>query len=158
MRRALGLPVTRAEDVAFSAWVGWAVGLVVLQVWHLFLPADGRALTFLAALGLGGIAWHCRALALLVRHGACRFWWLPAILLLMAIWTANQTATQAWHVDAGIYHLMNVRWAHDYPIVPGLGNLRNLLAYNQSYFLYVAMLDSGPFAHRGRSGRVRRAP
>src|SRR5262249_12052759 len=50
--------------------------------------------------------------------------------------------------DSGFYHIPTVRWLLTYPVVPGLANLFAALAYNQSYFLYVALLDVGPFAHR----------
>jgi hypothetical protein len=45
-----------------------------------------------------------------------------------------------------------IRWTATYPIVPGLGNLHGRLAFNQTYFLYAALLGAGPWA--GRVGHV----
>jgi hypothetical protein len=51
--------------------------------------------------------------------------------------------------DSGFYHVPTVHWFLSYPIVPGLANLFAALAYNQSYFLYMALLELGPLAHKG---------
>ena len=67
---------------------------------------------------------------------------------LIAAWLGIHTTNQPVNVDSGLYHLNCVRWAKEYAIVPGLGNLHARLALNQSYFLYSALLDVGEFAHR----------
>jgi hypothetical protein len=64
-----------------------------------------------------------------------------------AIWLANRAIGPALNADSGLYHFTSVRWATSYPIVPGLGNLHYRLAFNSSYFLYVASLDIGAWAH-----------
>jgi hypothetical protein len=44
-----------------------------------------------------------------------------------------------------------IRWINCYPAIPGLGNLHGRLAYNQSFFTYVAVLNFYPFFGYGRS-------
>lgn len=132
----------------FCPWLGWAAGLAVLQVWHLWLPADGRALAFIAVLGAGGLLAHVRPLAAWLGKQDGRRIWLLVIAVLAALWVAEHSAVQPAHPDSALYHVPSVKWACAYPVVPGIGNLRNILAYNSSYFLYAAMLNSGPFVDR----------
>ena len=40
-----------------------------------------------------------------------------------------------------------IRWLAQHRIVPGLVNLYQAYGYSQSYFLYAALLDFGPFSH-----------
>jgi hypothetical protein len=51
--------------------------------------------------------------------------------------------------DSGIYHFGSIRWVNEYPIVPGLGNVFTALAYNQSYFLYLGLLNIAPYWNHG---------
>jgi hypothetical protein len=51
--------------------------------------------------------------------------------------------------DAGLYHVSAIRWANSYPVVPGLGNLYGPLASNSSFFLYLAMVNTGPLDGQG---------
>ena len=47
------------------------------------------------------------------------------------------------------YHVQAVKWAKAYPVVPGIANLHGPLAFNNSSFLYDAMVDSGWWEGRG---------
>ena len=51
----------------------------------------------------------------------------------------------------GLYHFNAIRWINSFPIVPGLGNLHGRLAFNQSFFTYVAVLNFYPFFGHGPS-------
>jgi hypothetical protein len=51
--------------------------------------------------------------------------------------------------DSGLYHLQSIRWDNTYPIVPGLGNLHERLAFNQSFFEFVAALNFQPYFGHG---------
>jgi len=51
--------------------------------------------------------------------------------------------------DAGLYYLQSIRWLNEYPIILGLGNLHNRLAFNQSSFGLVAALNFFPLWGRG---------
>ena len=53
--------------------------------------------------------------------------------------------------DSGLYHFNAIRWINSFPITPGLGNLHGRLAFNQSFFTYVAALNFYPFYNQGRS-------
>jgi hypothetical protein len=53
--------------------------------------------------------------------------------------------------DSGLYHFNSVRWLNESPIVLGLGNLHGRLAYNQSFFTYVAYLNLYPLFNHGHN-------
>jgi len=148
VRLALGKADSRTGDWHAEAWMGWAASIVFLQIWHMFLPVDRRALNVVCAAGVTG----CAVLAVVGRRGPARnlgpmpVWML--IFALTAFWLANHSVRQPAIRDSGLYHLNAVRWAAEYPVVPGLGNLHGRLAFNNSFFLYAAMLDVGPFAHK----------
>ncbi len=119
-------------------WVGWALTLFILQIWHLFLKVDGKALALVAVLGVASLAWRGRLT------------WPPKTtragvdLILFLIATAiisNRAVLPPIDFDSGLYHLSSVAWVAQYPIVPGLGNLQNHLAFNSAYFLYAALFE-----------------
>jgi len=119
-------------------WLGLAGCLAFLQLWHLLLPVDGRAALVLLGIGLAGFRWG-RGPAVVARPGT----YSMALLLLIpaVVVLANRALGAATVYDSGLYHFASVRWATDYAVVPGLGNLHARLAFNQSYFLLVAALD-----------------
>lgn len=69
----------------------------------------------------------------------------PAILLLWALKAIEPIPGY----DAGLYYLQSIRWLNEYPIIPGLGNLHDRLAFNQSSFGLVATLNLFPFWGKG---------
>lgn len=129
-------------------WVGWAAAVVFLQIWHFWLPVNSLALALVVLAGVGG-------LVRLGRQGAPRDWpRFPGRLLyvllggLLLLWVANHALHPPRNIDSGLYHLQAIRWTVSYPLVPGLGNLHGRLAFNNSYFLYPALLAAGPWAGR----------
>jgi len=152
VHRALGSRIECAEDWLTRFWIGWAAVIAILQVWHLFLPVGWPAFVLIAVIGIAGLLWNAQDIW---RWAQTRFVWkliLGSFLLIPAIWLALRAILPPLVYDSGLYHLSAVRWAASYPIVPGLGNLHGRLAFNNSYFLYVAMLEIGPWA--GRSYHV----
>jgi len=127
-------------------WLGWAIWIMVLQVWNLFLPVDWRAFACLGVFGSTGLV-ICRKEIKRIVSGR-QFFFGALLVVLSACWLAGHTTNQPQNFDSGAYHLSSVRWAKEYAVVPGLGNLYGHLAFNQSYFLYVALLDIGSFSHK----------
>src|SRR5437763_10822503 len=148
IRRSLGLTIQGAGSVLTAFWIGWAFAILFLQLWHFHFKVDWRVLIVLTAGGTAGLLWHWNDLwhTITTRFPQkCAFCF---VLLLLAIWLANRAIGPATHFDSGLYHFASMRWAASYPIVPGLGNLHYRIAFNSSYFLYVAMLDIGPWAQK----------
>jgi hypothetical protein len=133
-----------------SFWAGFVATLVLLQLWHLFLPVDWQA-----GLAFGVIG----ALGFIIGKPALKRRFVmnvPAIacilgIMLILIWVAYRSTASPTNYDSGLYHFNAIRWINEYAIVPGLGNLHGRLAFNQSYFLYVAMLNISPFFNQGHN-------
>jgi hypothetical protein len=148
IRRSCGLRIQSMENIFISFWIGWAFTIVILQVWHLCFPVDWRVFVFISILSLIGLLLNWRDIWHLIRQGFSRNWIFCFIVLPVAVFLANHAIDLPNNGDSGLYHLNSIRWAVSYPIVPGLGNLHGRLAFNSSYFLYVAMLEIGFWAHR----------
>lgn len=130
-------------------WVGWAWMLAYLQVWHLFLPITAATLIIPSIVGGAGCL---RARSRLARLPVTRLGDVILVLLMavIAIGVANHALSPITNTyDAGLYHLSTINWENAYAIVPGLGNLQGRLAYNSSYFLYLALANTGSFKGHG---------
>ncbi|MBI5723642.1 MAG: hypothetical protein HZA50_06770 [Planctomycetes bacterium] len=126
-----------------SFWMGFCVTIMLLQVWHFFLPVNGLAFLAILVPGLVGLAWNYRGLSGWLKVSAGRNKPTIAALLLLAVWLADRSAGPCVFSDTKVYHAMAVQWAGQYPVVPGIANLYGPLAFNNSSFLYDAMLENG---------------
>jgi len=138
-----------ANAALLSFWTGWAWLLIALQLWSLWLPVNWGAVVPVAVLAGCGLARNGRSLCSNLLNTARRRPKLAAGLILLALFLANRAILTPKWVDTGLYYLTAIRWAKAYPVVPGLGNLHEWMAFNQSHFLYAALLDSLPFPGRG---------
>src|SRR5439155_14565770 len=77
---------------------------------------------------------------------------LTVVLMLLAIWLANRAIGPGNAFDSGLYHYQVIRWNHEHPIMPGLGNLHPNFAYNNSCHLIDAILQAGPW--EGRANHI----
>lgn len=150
IRRLLGASAIDADGCFLSFWIGFASVVWLLILWNFFLPVRLPALVTVLTLAALCLAWSAPALMQAVRHGRLR----PraseaAILLVGAVWVSNQCLGPFESWDGVLYHLQGVAWAKAYAVVPGLANLRGPLAFNNSSFLYDAMVDSGIWEGRG---------
>lgn len=70
------------------------------------------------------------------------------ILLIAGLW-AVKTMESPTNGDSWLYHFNSVRWINEYGLVAGLGNLHDRLAFNQSWFDFVAFLNFYPTFNKG---------
>ncbi len=130
-----------------SFWLGWALVLFVLQLWHFAFPVNDLIMLLLAtgaALSLWRARFELGELAARLRRD-------KAFLLLMggsALWFASRSIEMPAAFDTGYRDIQAVMWMDTYAIVPGLGNLFASLAYNHPSYLYNALLDFGAFSGR----------
>lgn len=71
-------------------WVGWALVLILLQIWHLWLPVDWRALTVISAIGVLGLLWHRRELRHLASRRLPTEWLFCVVMVAVAVRLANR--------------------------------------------------------------------
>lgn len=71
------------------------------------------------------------------------------ILCALCIFILVYALGEPLHPDSGSYHFQSIRWINEAIIPPGLGNLHSRLAYNQSYFGLVSIINFFPLSNRG---------
>lgn len=130
-----------------SFWLGWALALAALQLWHLLFAVDDRALVLLAIAAAIGLYQHRRRFVPeLLRLKKNRAFLL--LLLVALLWLSNRAIEMPDESDTGFRDIQAVMWMDSYPIVPGLNNLFTSLAYNHSLYLYHALLDTSIWSGR----------
>ncbi|HTD86740.1 MAG TPA: hypothetical protein VK850_09200, partial [Candidatus Binatia bacterium] len=127
-------------------WIGLAAVLCFLQIWNLVLPVNWTATLAVVLIGFGSIIWRRDR----IREGR-RGVYLLVVCLPLLLRLAHQSLLPPSHYDSGLYHFNIIRWHMEYPVVPGLTNLHGRLGFNQSFFLYVAMLNVYPWFKHGHN-------
>src|SRR5262245_2773152 len=154
VRRLLGFRIQSNSSWPTHFFIGWGASLVFLQLWHLFHRVDWLALLSVALMGSAGLLWSADELRIelsrFLRESKTTTVYSAFVILLAIVWMSNQAIGPPKQYDTGLYHLNAIRWNATYPIVPGLGNLHGRLAFNNSTFLYLAMLDTGPWKTMSR--------
>lgn len=124
-------------------WLGWVWGICFFSLYHLFLPinAFGSSAFFLPGIIYFFIKYGKKTPEKINNLGKANL----VILFLIALTAATIAIQAPVNYDTGLYHLNSIRWANEYPIVKGLGNLHTRLGLNQLYFLYAASLNFHPY-------------
>jgi hypothetical protein len=142
----LGGPRFRAPLDTFQVfWFGYAFIIMFLELYSLVMPIRWPVLLLLGVLALAGfiqargvvrrrlVAWRARPRLTLA---------LGLTALLIVILAAAHAARPVGWYDTFLYHLQVVKWARQYPAVPGIANLHYRLAYNNSVHLFGALGDT----------------
>ena len=148
IRRSFGLKIHNFDSLFFSFWVGWAYAIFFLQIWNLFFKIDWRAFLLISVVGAIGSLWNYQDTWRLTKKSIFKYWYVYLILMLITLWMANRSILSPFTYDSGLYHLNSVQWSVSFPVVPGLGNLHGRLAFNSSHFLYLALLQVGPWINK----------
>lgn len=142
-RRLWGAKQHTFEDVLLSFWVGWAVLLAYLQIWHIYSPVTTTVTIIPLILSLVG--WfQARHTAKQLILYLWRYRGFVVIFFGVAAWWMPNAIYGYLNYDDGLYHLQDVQWMTQYSIIPGLGNLHGRLAFNSSHTLLVAFLEGLP--------------
>lgn len=148
----LGIWLTRffkiqnfTSEILFSSfWLGFGAVIFILQIWNLFLKVDFKIFIIISVIGISGLAFDFKNLWQLILKSYSKLYYLYLIIvLILAIWLTHRAILPPLNPDSANYHMVAVKWINNYPAVPGLGNLFDRLAYNNSSFLYVAFLEAG---------------
>jgi hypothetical protein len=150
----LGIVGQTPDNIVMSVWLGWAFTLLIFQVLHFFLPITAYVVIPIFVLGLiFSIPQIINAFRSFPRRRSTRIMIIVTGLLGCgaAVWVVSRAMLAPTNYDSGLYHFNTIRWINTYPLVPGLGILHGRLAFNQSFFVYVATLNFYPFFGYGRS-------
>ena len=155
----LGVGKKIPGNLTMSIWMGWAFTLFLSQVLNFVLPITAYVTIPLFLVGailsipplLNWLKYFLNRSRRVTYIQAITIFVVTFLFLSIAAWVASRAMLAPTNGDLGLYHLTSIRWINSYPIVPGLGNLHSRLAYNQSFFVYVAALNFYPFFGYGRS-------
>jgi hypothetical protein len=146
--RALSIKLSGPEKIFSFVWMGWSFSLILLQTINIFSPIGilGGASILLAGLILAFLFLRTDIGSFIAVFKSPL--WL-GLTMLAATSIAAISLPSPIAYDSGLYHFNTIRWWNEYPIVLGLGNLHLRLAFNQSFFAYVAQLNLYPIFKNG---------
>ena len=147
-QRLMRLRKVDSTRVLMAFWTGYGLVVLFLQIWHLAFPIQWPALVVVSIPGVIGFVAHARLLIGWLRGIWASRKIVVLLTVLLVLWTANQCSGPCNLFDSKVAHFNIVRWATEYPIVVGLGNLHDRLAFNHSSLLFSAMLEVGPWYRR----------
>ena len=140
-----------AEDVT-EIWLGICFCISLTEVIHFVMPINWYVSA--VVLGLGVVfairRWWAQTLppnfGRLAKSAATpRVWlYLLAYCAIGFIWIAA-VMKGASNYDSGLYHFGAIKWLNEQAVTFGMVNLHTRLAYNQSYFALIALVNFHPF-------------
>ena len=145
--KSMGQPLNSSWVWLDSFWLGWALSLGVMQLWHLLFPVNDALVLIFALVAALMLIRQRRSLADALNRLARNKPFI-ALFALLAIWFSNRALGMPIAYDTGFRDIQAVTWIDTYPIVPGLGNLFSSLAFNHSVYLYDALLDTSIWSGR----------
>jgi hypothetical protein len=149
---ALTINVPSINPTFTTIWLGFSVLLLLFQIVHLFLPLDWRISLLVYLTGvLFSVPTFLRTYKRRDKIFISDRLVYVLIILISASFVASFAMLPPVNGDSGIYHFNSIRWINSYHIVPGLGNLHGRLAFNQSFFTFVASLNFFPYFPHGHN-------
>jgi hypothetical protein len=138
------------DRLFLSTWLGWAILLLFFNIANLLFPINWLVgLIFF----LPGSIYFFKTTKLCafrrIRVYSFKNIITVLLFLLVLVWLASRSMLSPIAYDSGLYHFNSIRWLNECHIVPGLGNLHGRLAFNQTFFTYVASLNLYPIFNKG---------
>lgn len=131
-----------SQPLSTAFWLGFAAVLAFLQCWHFLFRISVLPWMLLSLLAIPGL-WKSRKTIGEVLAKGRRHRITLALCFLALVYAANRSLGPCLAFDSGLYGQPAVNWFVSYPVVPGLANLQERIGFNNSIFLFYAMLDHG---------------
>jgi len=150
LRRWLGFDCEKPA-VILDLWLGFISLNFATNLLHLIFPINWIATAILGFIGIVGLSFapknivRCYQPASLIKF--INYPTLTATSFLLFGLCCMQALSGPINYDAGMYYLSSIRWLNEYPIIPGLANLFPQFGFNHSYFSFVALLNTAPYAN-----------
>lgn len=135
---AVGLPVRRDDAEAnpgLVAMFGFLPLAIICPSLHLFIPLTGSISVGALLVGYVLFAYYRRRLG----DSFSREHLIGALLI--ALLVSLFASRPLRHFDTGLYHVQSVKWCTEYPLVRGLANLHERLAFNSLWTPLSAVID-----------------
>jgi hypothetical protein len=136
-------------------WLGLAVLLTLVELIHFFTPINSTVSFIIFTIGISLLSIQLRKNVTFILNSIKNNKDLYLkILLFIAFFIAFcfcalKAMESPTNYDSGLYHFTSIRWIEEEPLIAGLGNLHDRLAFNQSWFGLVAILNIFPFFQKG---------
>jgi len=150
--RLLSITFEPLEGSFALIWLGWSISLVFFHLWNFLAPVSIDASLIFLAIGFSLAIPNLRSyIKSALSHPTMFDLGYGITLALLSVWIASWSMLTPENNDSGIYHFNSIRWINEYAVVPGLGNVHGRLAFNQSFFMYVASLNLFPVFNHGHN-------
>ena len=132
----------------YQFWFGFTIVIGLLQALSFVVPINNKVFIILSLLAILSAIFNFKKVWASVNSAFKSFatprgflsFLAVCFILLMVSYAANK---EVLHSDTFIYHFNGVKWAREYPAVPGLANLHSRLGFNSSFFLFAALTETG---------------
>lgn len=141
--KLLKIKITGKIGIVANIWLGWVFSIFLFAIYNLFLPINvfTSSLFYIPAIIVFFVRYSKKIPNLIKSISQIKI-----VAIILTLFVASTVAIQLpMNFDTGLYHFNNIRWANEYHIIKGLGNLHTRLGFNQLFFLYAASLNFHPF-------------
>ena len=153
--KAIG--ITKKDQIyplsTFHIWLGFAISLFLFKLIHFFSPINIFSVLPILIVGIASFFFSMKHQknSIFTYINKIQLIFFSIILFVISVWIASRSMLKTSIYDSNLYHYNYIRWINLFPVVPGLGNLHGRLAFNQSFFTYVAALNLYPVFGQGRA-------
>ena len=147
---------TSRESIQMNhAWIGMASLISVISLIQLLMPIDWKMSLAVLLIALFNAYYYEKVswanLLSTIRQYIFRHPFISFTSFLGIVLLSSGALLAPGNYDSGLYHFTSIAWLNQHPITLGLGNLHGRLAFNQSYFQLIALLNVYPLWNKGYS-------
>jgi len=135
---------TKLENFVRFNIIGLFVNYIILAIWNLFQPLNYLIFLFTIIITLPSIYSFIQYwFDIKIEKKSNNSLWIPILIqIIFILWISNLSLKTLIYEEG--YYIQKIRWAQQYPLIPGLGNLFDHYGLDSSLFLYVAILERIP--------------
>ena len=148
LRKLSGLP-TKNHFASTDIWLGVLLICAFVELLNFWLPISWEISLVIFIIGLSSNLYKLK-FTQPNKILNVKFWIFLPVIIIGFIFASKALYTPL-SSDNLLYHLNTIRWLNEYAAIPGLGNLHGRLAFNQSYFSFIAMINAYPYFMHGPS-------
>jgi len=132
------LNLNKTEVIYYYSFFGLAISLTILEIINFFFPINFYiSLAFFFIGTLFFFITKTKGFLLCFKKINFKFF----IFILLSIFWFIKSRDTITNFDSGVYHLSNIKWISEFPLIGGLGNLITHMANNSSWFMFVSLVN-----------------
>lgn len=140
-------------------WIGICICISLTELIHFAHPINWKISVTILGIGLAlDLQRHRSGYAKLLAGKSLKCsistenkLYITAFCAISFVWMAAAMLTPNIY-DSGLYHFTSIKWLNEHPTIFGLVNLHSRLAFNQSYFALIALINFSPFYQQAHAG------